>query len=326
MRIVGHYEVVQPIGRGGMATVYLAKQLGLDRRVALKELAAMHAADKTSNARFLREAKLAGSLSHGNVLTLHDAFEHEGVPYIAMEYLRRGSLRPLMRSLTGPQVAGVLEGVLMGLEAAGERGIVHRDLKPENILVTDDGRVKIADFGIAKAIDDATTVDFRTATGMTIGTPAYMSPEQAMAEDVGLWTDLYAVGVMTYEFLAGATPFAGETGAMGILMAHVRKQPVPVLTHNPTVNPQLARWVHSLLEKDPAARPASARAAWESLEEAVIDALGPRWQRSSRLLDPAEERAAAPAPRTPPAPAAPPPATTQRPASGRTAATPARGS
>src|SRR5919112_1690198 len=151
MKTVGRYEILREVGRGGMAMVYLARQTDLDRFVALKELGAFHASDPSFAQRFLRESRVAGSLSHPNIVTVHDYFDHDGTPYIAMEYVERGSLRPYVGAMSLAQIGGVLEGLLAGLAAAEGHGIVHRDLKPENLMVTADGRVKIADFGIAKA-------------------------------------------------------------------------------------------------------------------------------------------------------------------------------
>ena len=220
MRTVGRYELGEAIGHGGMAVVYLARQAGLDREVALKELRVLHAPDDPSLAqRFLREARVVGSLGHPNIVTVHEYFEHDGTPYIAMEYLRRGSLRPWVQHLSTAQVAGVLEGLLAALDHAESYSIVHRDLKPENLLVTDQGSVKVADFGIAKArsLSNATNL---TAAGTTVGTPTYMAPEQAMAADVGPFTDLYSVGVMAYEMLAGEAPFADTDSPMAVMMRH----------------------------------------------------------------------------------------------------------
>src|SRR3954451_22165483 len=183
-RSVGRYEILRELGRGGMAIVFLARQPDLDRLVALKELSAFHASDPQFARRFLRESRLAGSLSHPNIVTVHDYFEWEGTPYIAMEYVSHGSLRPYVGRLSLAQVIGVIEGILAGLAHAETKGIVHRDLKPENVMVTDEGRVKIADFGIAKATADMATSSFATSTGTTVGTPAYMAPEQAMARDI----------------------------------------------------------------------------------------------------------------------------------------------
>ena len=285
MKTVGRYEILREVGRGGMAVVYLARQTDLDRFVALKELAAFHASDPAFAQRFLRESRVAGSLSHPNVVTVHDYFEHEGTPYIAMEYVERGSLRPYVGSLSPAQTAGVLEGLLAGLAHAEQHAIVHRDLKPENLMVTADGRVKIADFGIAKATNQMQTGAFLTATGTTVGTPTYMAPEQAMARDIGPWTDLYSVGCMAFELLTGSVPFAGSEAPMAILLRHVN-EPIPaVTTVDASVDPDLSDWVERLLVKEPEARIRSAADAWDDLEEIVIGLLGPRWRRAARLTE-----------------------------------------
>ena len=226
-KTVGRYEVLNEVGSGGMALVYLARQTDLDRYVALKELGAFHASDPSFAQRFLRESRVAGSLSHPNIVTVHDYFEHDGTPYIAMEYVERGSLRPYIARMELAQIAGVLEGLLAGLAAAEQHGIVHRDLKPENLMVTSDGRVKIADFGIAKATTRMQTGAFLTATGTTVGTPTYMAPEQAMAQEVGPWTDLYSVGCMAYELFTGRVPFHDSEAPMAILLRHVNEQIPP---------------------------------------------------------------------------------------------------
>src|SRR3954453_15387417 len=240
MKTVGRYEILREVGRGGMAMVYLARQTDLDRFVALKELGAFHASDPSFAQRFLRESRVAGSLSHPNICTVHDYFEHEGTPYIAMEYVPRGSLRPYVGKLTLAQVVGVVEGILAGLTHAETRGIVHRDLKPENVMVTDEGRVKIADFGIAKASADMSTGSFMTATGTTVGTPAYMAPEQAMAHDIGPWTDLYSLGVMAYEMLVGRLPFPPDEAPMVMLMRIVNEPVPPPRSVNPELDEDLA--------------------------------------------------------------------------------------
>src|SRR3954451_6820513 len=195
-RTVAGYEVLQKLGEGGMADVYLARQIDLERLVALKELRALRGSDTALAKRFLREARMAGSLSHPNIVTVYDYIVSEDTPFIAMEYMERGSLRPWVGRMSLAQVGGVFEGVLGGLAYAGARGIVHRDIKPENVMIGADGRVKIADFGIAKARDTFQTTTALTADGTALGTPNYMAPEQAAAEDVSPRTDLYAVGVM----------------------------------------------------------------------------------------------------------------------------------
>ncbi|MGN6869054.1 MAG: serine/threonine-protein kinase [Solirubrobacteraceae bacterium] len=274
---------MREIGRGGMAIVYAARQPDLDRQVALKELSSFHANSAEFAHRFLRESRLAGSLNHPNIVTVHEYFEHAGTPYIAMELVPRGSLRPHVRQLSLAQVAGVLEGILAALAHAETAGIVHRDLKPENVMVTADGRVKIADFGIARATQRAGT-DYVTATGMTVGTPTYMAPEQAMAGEVGPWTDLYSVGVLTYELIVGRPPFTDSDSPLAILMRHVN-EPIPSAVElEPSVDLGLSQWIDSLLVKDPAQRVRHALDAWESLEEIIVRLLGPLWRRDARVL------------------------------------------
>jgi hypothetical protein len=283
MRTVGRYEILREIGRGGMAIVYAARQPDLDRLVALKELSSFHANSAEFAHRFLRESRLAGSLNHPNIVTVHEYFEHAGTPYIAMELVPRGSLRPHVRQLSLTQVAGVLEGILAALAHAETAGIVHRDLKPENVMVTADGRVKIADFGIARATQRAGT-HYVTATGMTVGTPTYMAPEQAMAGEVGPWTDLYSVGVLTYELIVGRPPFSDSESPLAILMRHVN-EPIPSAVElEPSVDLGLSRWIDSLLVKDPAQRVRHALDGWESLEEIIVRLLGPLWRRDARVL------------------------------------------
>ena len=282
-RAVGRYELLRELGRGGTATVYLARQTDLGRLVALKELTALPVSDPSTARRFVRESRLAASLNHPNVVTVHDFFEDSGTPYIAMEYLERGSLRPLMHRLTFAQVAKALDGLLAGVAFAHDRDIVHRDLKPENLMVTDDDRVKIADFGIAKVTDEAHATTALTVKGTTIGTPTYMAPEQAMGGQVGPWTDLYAVGVIAFELLAGRPPFETSGGPMAILLRHVNESPLELATVDPSADPRLSDWIARLLVKDPDDRERSAAAAWHSFEEIVLDRLGPRWRRTATL-------------------------------------------
>jgi hypothetical protein len=306
-RVVGRYEIVAPLGEGGMATVYLARQIDLDRLVALKELRALRGSDPSFAQRFLREARMAGSLSHPNIVTVHDYLEAEGTPFIAMEYLERGSLRPYIGHMSLAQVGGVMEGLLAGLEHAAAHGIVHRDLKPENVMVSTDGRIKIADFGIAKARNTFQSGGALTADGTALGTPNYMSPEQALAEDVGPWTDLYALGIMAFEFFTGRTPFADTPEPLVVIMRHVQ-DPLPSLSAiDPSIDPRIVRWIEWLGAKNPADRPQTAGAAWDAFEEVLIATLGPRWQRGSRLMADAGATVHAP-----PGPATPLPANTPR--------------
>ena len=287
-RRVGRYEIIRQIGRGGMATVYLARQESLNREVALKELSSFHAGAPDMAQRFLQESRLAGSLNHPNIVTVLEYFEEGGIPYIAMEYVRRGSLRPYVGKLSSAQLVGVLEGVLAGLAHAETQGIVHRDLKPENLMVTADGRVKITDFGIAKATQSAGTGVFLTAAGTTVGTPTYMAPEQAMGRDIGIWTDLYSLGIMTWEHVVGRVPFYDSDVPLVILTRQLNEQIPPAVQVTPDADPDLSAWIDRLLVKDAAHRVRSPLEAWDELEEIIIAKLGPRWRREARLPSPSQ--------------------------------------
>jgi serine/threonine protein kinase len=273
---IGGYEVVRLIARGGMATVYEAFQPALERSVALKQLD-LRSSDPRAAERFLNEARVSARFNHPNIVTVFDFIEADGVPYIAMEFLPRGSLRPLVEDLTLAQVFGVVQGVLRGLAHAEEYGVAHRDLKPENVMVTRTGEVTITDFGISKAYHAAAPTF--SATGMAIGTPTYMAPEQAMATTVGPATDLYALGVMTYEMLSDGPPFEGGDSPVSLMYRHV-SEPPPPLTN---VDPTLGAWVAQLLEKAPEARPAGAMQAWRELEPTIVDLLGPFWRNDATL-------------------------------------------
>ncbi len=307
-RTVGRYEILEELGRGGMATVFLARQADLDRLVALKELSAFRQADPAFTQRFLRESRLAGSLSHPNIVTVHDFFESDGVPYIAMEYVTGGSLRPHIGHMSLSQVAGTLEGMLSALDHAEHHQIVHRDIKPENVLVTAQGRVKITDFGIAKATGNATTGSFLTATGTTVGTPNYMAPEQAMGQEVGPWTDLYSVGVMAFELFVGHVPFYDTEEPMAVLMRQVSDPIPPARSINPEVDDAISDWIERLVVKDPKKRVRSASEAWEEFEEIIIELVGPRWRRTAPLVGSSKRPADLPA-----GPHTPPPTTAARP-------------
>jgi serine/threonine protein kinase len=272
-----------------MGVVYLARHVALSRLVAIKKLEIIGTRDDPSFAeRFLREARMTSALSHPNVVTVHDFFEHEGAAYIAMEYAAGGSLRPLVGQMTLAQIAGVLEGALAGLAHAARHGIVHRDVKPENLLITTDGGIQIADFGIAKAVGVTLIGPSLTVPGMTVGTPQYMSPEQATDAAVGPQSDLYALGVVTYELLVGSTPFAGTQTPLAVLMRHVN-DPVPDPREiRPDLAAGLVDWTMWLLAKDASQRPESPEHAWDELEPTIGRILGSRWRREAPLFFPAE--------------------------------------
>jgi serine/threonine protein kinase len=262
-----------------MGVVYLAHQTDLERAVALKELQPGLAGDDGFAERFKREARTVGSLSHPNIVTAYEYFEHEDAAFIAMEYLERGSLRPHTGALSFPQVMGVVEGLLAGLGHAASRGVVHRDLKPENLLISAEGTIKIADFGIARIVGAHDGDAHQSRAGAGVGTPTYMAPEQVMAEPVGPWTDLYATGVIVYELLLGQPPFREP----GLLLGHATQPPPSPGSLNRELDLRLASWLEQMLAKRPQDRPSDANAAWEALEEIVGDLEGARWRRQARL-------------------------------------------
>src|ERR687883_887927 len=220
----GRYAVEARIARGGMATVYLALDRRLEREVALKVMHAHLADDPQFTARFIREARAAARLSHPNVVSVFDQGDDHGLLYLAMEYLQGRTLREVLADLsvlTPDEAFDVVEPVLDALAAAHAAGIVHRDVKPENVLLTDDGRVKVADFGLARAASAGTTT-----TGVLMGTAAYLAPELLARGVAGPRADVYAVGIMLFEMLTGVLPFTGDVPVQ-VAYRHVHEDVPP---------------------------------------------------------------------------------------------------
>jgi beta-lactam-binding protein with PASTA domain/tRNA A-37 threonylcarbamoyl transferase component Bud32 len=263
--IDGRYQVRSRIARGGMATVYLATDLRLERRVAIKVMHGHLADDSQYKARFIQEARSAARLAHPNVVNVYDQGQDGETAYLVMEYLPGITLRDLLQEhkvLTTVQATDIMEAILSGLSAAHKNGIVHRDLKPENVLLADDGRIKIGDFGLARA------ASANTATGNALlGTIAYLSPELVTRGVADTRSDIYAVGIMLYEMLAGEQPFRGEQ-AFQIAHQHANDTvPMPSLK-NPRVPVELDELVLWATARDPDQRPRDARAMLDQLHEA----------------------------------------------------------
>jgi beta-lactam-binding protein with PASTA domain/tRNA A-37 threonylcarbamoyl transferase component Bud32 len=262
--IDGRYQVRSRIARGGMATVYLATDLRLERRVAIKVMHGHLADDSQYKARFIQEARSAARLAHPNVVNVYDQGQDGETAYLVMEYLPGITLRDLLdehKVLTTVQAMDIMEAILSGLAAAHKSGIVHRDLKPENVLLADDGRIKIGDFGLARA---ATA---NTATGNALlGTIAYLSPELVTRGIADTRSDIYAVGIMLYEMLAGEQPFRGEQ-AFQIAHQHANDTVPTPSTKNPRVPAELDELVLWATARDPDQRPRDARAMLEQLHE-----------------------------------------------------------
>ena len=247
----GRYRVLGRLGVGGMATVYLAEDSSLGRKVALKVMAERYAEDGEFVERFRREAQAAARLNHPNIIAVYDRGEADGRPYIAMEYLQGRTLKQVIQKegpLPPERAIAVAMQVLAGLRYAHEHGVVHRDVKPHNVLVGDDGRIKVTDFGIAHAGDPQ-----MTEVGSIVGTAQYLSPEQARGRSVGPQTDVYSLGVVLYEMLAGRVPFEGDS-SVAIAMQHVSDEPPPLRSLVPDVPESLAMVVaHSMLKQPDAA-------------------------------------------------------------------------
>ena len=242
------YRILRTLGQGGMASVFLAVQESLDREVALKVMSPALAANPEFAERFLKEGKLTAKLQHPNVVTIHDIGCHNGIYYLSAEYIPRGTLteRITETGLSVGEALNVLSDIAHGLDYAHEKGVVHRDVKPGNVLFRKDGRAVLADFGIAKAMDGSNS---STMAGMSVGTPDYMSPEQARGESVDGRSDLYSLGAMLVEMLTGKPPYEAPD-AFSVALSHIT-QPTPTL---PVQHAWLQPLLNGLMSKMPSER------------------------------------------------------------------------
>ena len=260
----GRYRVTRRIARGGMATVYEAVDTRLDRVVAVKVMHPGLAEDRDFVERFIREARSAARLSHPNVVAVFDQSADSGTVFLAMEYVEGRTLRDWLRDkhrLTPRETFAVMEPVLAALAAAHQAGLVHRDIKPENVLIADDGRVKVADFGLARAVSAGAgaMTQAHTGTNTLIGTVAYLSPEQVEKGTADHRSDVYAAGILFYECLTGLQPFSGET-PIQVAYQHVHYDVPRPSDQRPTLPPALDDLVLRATNRDPAGRPADASA------------------------------------------------------------------
>ena len=253
----GRYRVLRRIGSGGMADVYCAEDSHLGRQVAIKVLHRRFAQDQEFVERFRREAKSAAGLSHPNVVGVFDRGEHEGTYYIAMEFLEGQTLKDIVTAEAPLAQERAIDLGLQILQAAGfahSHGVIHRDFKPHNVIVDQLGRAKVTDFGIARA-----GASEMTETGSIMGTAQYLSPEQAQGHAVTATSDIYSIGVMLYEMLAGRLPFDGDS-AVAVALKHLSEPPAPISQWRPDIHPALEAVVMAALAKDPAQR-------WQSAED-----------------------------------------------------------
>ncbi len=303
----GRYRLVTALAKGGMATVWVGEDTLLARRVAVKTLHPELTYDDALRTRFRNEAIAAARLSDPCIVATYDTGDDEGVGYIVMEFVDGPNLRRVL-DLRGPlevrETARIGRDVASALEAAHRQGIVHRDIKPANVLVPPGGHVKVTDFGIAKA-----GTSELTRTGTVVGTARYLAPEQLRGDPVDARTDLYALGLVLYEMLAGELPFHGDT-EMSIALARLSTPPESIRTARPDCPPTLAHLVMSCLALNPADRPPSAAVVAE-----VLSGRGRAGASTAERPRTEPPRAVVPAPREPAPPTAPAP----RPAPARPA-------
>ena len=267
-RVLGdRYEIGSMLGRGGMATVYRGSDRVLDRPVAIKLLAEKYAGDEKFVTRFQREARAAAGLNHPNIVSVYDTGDTDGEHYFVMELIQGETLGDLLvreGPLAPERASRIAAGIAEALQAAHDQGLIHRDVKPGNVMLTAAGDVKVMDFGIARAATD----DTLTQTGLILGTASYLSPEQSRGDPVDHRSDIYSLGCVAYEMLAGRPPFSADT-PLSVAYKHVNDEPRPPSSANPSIPPEMETVVMRALAKDPDARFPTANAFRQAITSAA---------------------------------------------------------
>jgi serine/threonine-protein kinase len=252
-RTLGDFRILRALGQGGMGQVYLAEQISLKRRVALKFLRADLAANRASLERFKAEAEAVARVTHANIVQVYWIGEAQGLHFMALEYVEGRNLRQYLDKKGPPGVLlalSIMRQVASALQRAGELGMIHRDIKPENILLTRKGEVKVADFGLSRCLAGAGQPLRLTQTGVAMGTPLYMSPEQIQGQPLDTRTDVYSFGVTCYHMLAGRPPYGGDN-PYEVALRHVNDQPEPLAAVRPDLPPELCAIVHKMMARQP---------------------------------------------------------------------------
>jgi serine/threonine-protein kinase len=255
-RTLGEFHILRRLGQGGMGQVYLAEQVSLKRKVALKILRPELASDPIALQRFKAEATAVAQATHANIVQIHAIGEADGIAYMALEYVEGRNLHEYLEKKGPPDLLlalSIIRQVASALQRAAELGIIHRDIKPDNILLTKKGEVKVADFGLSRCLAGNGPPVNLTQSGVTMGTPLYMSPEQVEGKVLDCRTDMYSFGVTCYHMLAGRPPFEGES-PFEVALQHVRDEPKPLHEVRPDLPASLCAVVHKMMAKNPAAR------------------------------------------------------------------------
>ena len=269
--IIGRYEIRGEVGRGGMGSVLLGYDKGLDRLAAIKVLSEKLSKDQAFVERFRREARAAAAAFHPNITQIFELSEHDGLPFFAMEFVKGSTLRKLIRESRGKfdvdEALRIIGEAAKGLAAAASKNLIHRDMKPSNILLAEEGSVKVTDFGLARALEEATRL---TAADVILGTPNYVSPEQARGdEEIDFRADMYSLGVTLYETLTGRIPF-NSPKPMDVLLMQVNDEPPAISSYRKGLHTSVIELVHRLMNKNPNDRFASYGELIKAIEEVRV--------------------------------------------------------